>query len=210
MENIIKALEWRYAVKQFNPKQKLNDEQVNELKRIIQLSASSFGLQPYKVLVISDDNIKEKLKEHSYNQSQITDASHLFIFCSMLDFDKNDVQDFVNLNMEVTGSTHEQIKAYKEMMEMKIDSMNAMENLQWASKQAYIALGFLLSGGAALGIDLCPMEGFIPDGYDKVLHLKEKGLMPLVLAAAGYRSGDDKYRLNKKVRKSFDNLFLEI
>ncbi len=210
MENIINALEWRYAVKQFDPERKLSDKQVKDLKRIIQLSASSFGLQPYKVLIISDDKLKEELMKHSYNQSQIRDASHLFVFCAMLDFDKNDVLDFVKRNMEITGATHEQIKAYREMMETKIDSMDAGENLQWASKQAYIALGFLLTGAAALGIDLCPMEGFDPAGYDRVLHLKEKRLRPLVLAAAGYRSGDDKYRLSKKVRKSFDNLFIEI
>ena len=162
MKNIIEALEWRYATKVFDNTKKLTSSQLSELKKVTQYSASSFGLQPYKVIIISDQELMEKLKPASYGQAQITDASHLFLFCGMKNFNKNDVNDYIDLSVEITRTPKEKMKVYHDMMDMKIDSMTTEENMYWASKQSYIALGNLLTAAATLGIDTCPIEGFIP------------------------------------------------
>ncbi len=210
MTRIIEALEWRYATKAFDSNKKLSNNQVAELKKITQLSASSFGLQPYKVIIINNQDLKDKLKPASYAQAQISDASHLFLFCAMKEFTKNDVNDFVDLSVEITGTPKEKMKFYHDMMDMKIDSMSKEENMYWASKQAYIALGNLLTGAAALEIDTCPIEGFIPQQYIDILGLDKMGLEPLVLAAVGFRADSDKYQHIPKVRKKNNNLFIEM
>lgn len=210
MINIINTLEWRYATKDFDSSKEIDSTTLSELKKMIQLSASSFGLQPYKVLVIENRDVKNALKPASYGQNQITDASHLFLFCAMKGFNKSDVNDFVDLSIEFTGATKENMKAYHDMMDMKVDSMNEQENLYWASKQAYIALGNFLTSAAAIEVDLCPIEGFIPDQYTEILGLDEMGLVPVVLAAAGYRAETDKYQFIPKVRKKEADLFIEL
>jgi len=210
MKNIINALEWRYATKVFDSSKKLSNQQVSDLKKATQLSASSYGLQPYKVLIISDKSIMEKLKPASYGQVQIIDSSHLFLFCAMKGFNKEDVDRFVDLNVEITGASKENMKTFHGMMDMKMDSMNEEENLLWATKQAYIALGNLLTAAAVMEIDTCPIEGFIPQQYTEILGLDEMGLEPLVLSAIGFRSDKDKYQSVPKVRKSESNLFIEL
>ena len=210
MENIIEALEWRYATKVFDKTSKLTDKQVNDLKRVCQLSASSFGLQPYKIIVISNSELMEQLKPASYGQAQITDSSHLFLFCAMKGFNKKDVDAFVNRNVEITGVDKAHLKNFHEMMDMKMDSMNESENLMWATKQAYIALGNLLTAAAVMKIDTCPIEGFIPEQYSEILKLDKMGLEPLVLAAVGYRDASDKYQNTPKVRKKMNDLFIDL
>ncbi len=210
MIKIIDALEWRYATKVFDKTRKLTENQVNDLKRVCQLSASSFGLQPYKIIVISNNELMKKLKPASYGQAQITDASHLFLFCAMKNFDKKDVATFVNLNVEVTGVDKSNLKNFHDMMDMKMDSMNMEENMMWATKQAYIALGNLLTAAAVMEIDTCPIEGFIQEQYSEILKLDEMGLEPLVLAAAGYRDASDKYQNIPKVRKKNSDLFIDL
>jgi len=210
MNEIIKALEWRYATKMFDSSKRLSQQQVNDLKRVTQLSASSYGLQPYKVLIISDKSIKEKLKPASYGQGQIVDSSHLFLFCAMKGFNKKDVNQFIDLNVEISHVSKASLKNLQEMMDMKMDSMDEEENLLWATKQAYIALGNLLTAAAVMGIDTCPIEGFIPQQYSDILGLNKMNLEPLVLAAIGYRSEKDKYQFIPKVRKKELNLFIEM
>lgn len=210
MNDIIKALEWRYATKVFDSTKKLSDKQVNDLKRVVQLSASSYGLQPYKVVIINNQELKDKLKPASYGQSQISDASHLFIFCAMKGFNKKNVEDFVDLNVEITGVSKPNLKIFHDMMDMKMDSMNVDENMLWATKQAYIALGNLLTAAAAMDIDTCPIEGFIPSQYTEILGLDKMDLEPLVLASVGYRSDNDKYQNITKVRKRDADLFIEL
>ena len=210
MENIIEALEWRYATKVFDKTRKLTDHQVNDLKRVCQLSASSFGLQPYKIIVISNKELMEQLKPASYGQAQITDASHLFLFCAMKNFDKKDVEKFVDLNVKVTGIDKAHLKNFHDMMDMKMESMNMEENMMWATKQAYIALGNLLTAAAVMEIDTCPIEGFIPEQYSEILKLDEMGLEPLVLTAVGYRDDSDKYQNIPKVRKNKADLFIDL
>ncbi|MCK5857136.1 MAG: NAD(P)H-dependent oxidoreductase [Bacteroidales bacterium] len=210
MTMIIDALEWRYATKIFDKTKKLKSNQLVELEKIVQLSASSFGLQPYKVLIISNQELKDKLKSASFGQLQISDASHLFLFCSMIDFNKNDVDAFVDLNVKTTGNTKDSFKMYHEMMDMKIGSMNTEENASWAARQSYIALGNLLTAAAEMKIDICPIEGFVPQSYSEILNLNEMGLKPIVIAAIGFRSDEDKYQHSPKVRKSTQDLFIHI
>ncbi len=210
MNDMIKALEWRYATKKFDSTKKLTQKQLTDLKRIVQLTASSYGLMPFKVLVISDADLMQKLKPSSYGQEQIVDASHLFLFCALKGFNKSDVDRFVDLNVEITGVSKENMKPFHDMMNMKMDSMNAEENLLWATKQAYIALGNLLTAAAAMEIDTCPIEGLIPEQYSEILGLDKMNLKPLVLAAVGFRSENDKYQHIPKVRKHTKDIFIDL
>ena len=210
MTSIINALEWRYATKVFDKSRKLNSQQLADLKRVIQLSASSYGLQPYKIIIISNQELKDKLKPVSYAQAQITDASHLFLFCAMEEFNADDVSQFVDLNVEITSIPKENLKTFHEMMNLKIESMNGSENLMWATRQAYIALGNLLTAVANMGIDTCPIEGFVPSQYSEILGLEKLKLKPLVVAAIGFRAESDKYQNVPKVRKKEKDLFIEL
>lgn len=210
MSNYIDSLKWRYATKKFDKNKKLSPEQVSDIKDILRLTASSYGLQPYRFLIISNDELKEKLKAASYNQDQITDSSHLVVFCSRYDFDESGVDEHVKNTADALGKNPEDLEKMGAPMKAKVNKMNDAEKAAWTAKQVYIALGNLLSGAAHLKIDACPMEGFEPDKYDEILSLKEKGLQANVLATLGFRDESDKYAKNPKVRRSHDDLFIEL
>lgn len=206
MNNIIEKLNWRYAVKSFNPDKKLSNEQLELLKEAINLTASSLGLQPYKIMIIEDQETKKKLFPLSYNQNQIISASHLFLFCAMKEVDEKYANNYIELVAKTRGVNVEDISSYSEMIKGFITAYNDEQKFIWASKQAYIALGNLLTVCALNDIDACPMEGFSADDYEKVLGLDQLGLKPLALVATGFRSDNDSYQHLKKVRKS--DLFL--
>ncbi len=206
----IESLQWRYATKKFDTTKKIASEDINTLKEIIRLSASSYGLQPYRVLIIENTDIRKQLQSVSWRQSQIVDASHLLIFCNEIDV--ND--DFINNYLDIVSNTRnidkEELKGYGDFMKSKITPLSSDIKNNWTSRQAYIALGNLLSGAAELRIDTCPIEGFEPDQYDTILGLKDKGLTPSVVVALGYRSKEDHTQQLAKVRKSNEDLFTTI
>lgn len=206
MNNIIEKLNWRYAVKSFDSNKKLSNEQIEHLKEALNLTASSLGLQPYKIMVIEDEETKKKLFPLSYNQDQIISASHLFLFCAIKDVDEKYANNYIDLVAKTRGVSVEDITGYSDMVKGFIKGYNNEQKLSWASKQAYIALGNLLTVCALNEIDACPMEGFSADDYEKVLGLDKLGLKPLALVATGYRSANDNYQHLKKVRKA--DLFL--
>jgi nitroreductase len=206
MENIIEKLNWRYAVKSFDTNRKLTTKQIDFLKEALNLTASSLGLQPYKILIIEDEETKKKLLPLSYDQNQITSASHLFLFCAIKNVDEKYADNYIEHTAKTRNATVENIKDYAEMVKGFIRNYDYDQKLSWASKQAYIALGNLLTVCALEQIDACPMEGFSPEDYEKTLGLDKLGLKALALVATGYRSPDDKYQHLKKVRKP--DLFL--
>ncbi len=208
--NYIEKLNYRYATKQFNPDKKLNNDQIEELKTAIQLSASSYGLQPYEVLIIENKDLRQKLKAASWDQPQITDASHLVVFCANTNVDENYLEQYLKNISETRNIPLENLSGMRDMISNTVLQFDNNTKLAWAEKQAYIALGNLLSAVAHFGYDACPMEGFDNAKYDEILDLKSKNLHTTVIATIGYRSDKDDLQHAKKVRKPKDELFTEL
>jgi len=208
--DILKQLNWRYATKQFDQNKKLNEEQLSTLLKSINLAPTSFGLQPFQVIVVEDLKIREKLKEVSFMQNQITEASHLIIFAVKDDISDLHVDEFIERISKTTGAKTEDLAEYEAMMKGKINRLGKEKSFIWASKQCYIGLSFLLFTAAQLGIDSCPMEGFEPDKVDEILGLKDKKLRSVVMAPVGFRSASDKYQHIPKVRASLQDFVIKI
>ncbi|WP_435138660.1 NAD(P)H-dependent oxidoreductase [Formosa sp. A9] len=210
MNTYLKHLNWRYATKQFDPNKKISDADLNILKEAIQLSASSYGLQPYKVLIIEDKDTREKLKAASWNQSQITDASHMMVLANMTDADDSLVDDYINNVSETRGLPLDQLEGYSQMMKSNVIALPNEAKNAWTAKQAYIALGNVLSAAASLEIDACPMEGFDNAAYNTILGLDKENLNAAVVITLGYRASEDETQHYKKVRKPENELFSTI
>ncbi len=210
MSTTIENLNWRYATKKYDANKKVSDADLKTIKEAVKLSASSYGLQPYKVLVITDPEVREQLKPVSWGQSQITEASHLFVFCSYTNVTNEDIDAFINMTAKGRGLEIESLSGYGDFMKSKLTALSPEAASVWTAKQCYIALGNLLSVCGELKIDATPMEGFEAEGYDEVLGLSEKNLQAVVVAAVGYRSEEDATQKYKKIRKPDNELFDEI
>lgn len=209
MQNIVDAMKWRYATKQFSS-QKLTEEQLLFLEETIRMAPSSFGLQPWKLIVVQNPEIREKLKAAGYNQAQITESSALFVFAVEKTIDANFVQKFVDNIVVTRGVTEEMIADYKNMMNGSISSKTDSQKQEWAARQAYLALGTLLTAAAIESIDVCPMEGFDPGAFDQILGLSDKGLATVVIAAVGFRAEEDAFQSYAKVRRSKEEMILDV
>ncbi len=207
MNTYIENLNWRYATKLFDNSKSVSEEELNKILEAIQLSASSYGLQPYKILVVEDKELKEKLKLAAFNQPQLTDASHILIFANYTSIDENYINAYIENIAETRNTTSDNLKGFKNMLTGSILNLKSEDQNQWAAKQTYIALGNLLTAAAALKIDACPMEGFDTQKFDDLLGLKEKGLTTAAIATIGYRSEADKSQYSPKVRKNKEELF---
>lgn len=207
---MLDALQWRYATKKFDATKKLSSEQLDFLKKSVRLSASSYGLQGYKVLVIQDAELREKLQPAAWNQAQITESSALFVFCIPTNYSAEDVNAFVQLTADERGLSFEDLKGYADFMNAKIFEKTPAEIEEWLSRQVYIALGNLLAAAGSAQIDTTPMEGFEADKFDEILGLKDKNLRSVVLATVGFRHEEDAAQHYKKVRKPAEQIFEEI
>jgi len=207
--NIIQNLKWRYATKHYDTTRKISDDKLVLLKEAVNLTASSYGLQPYKVLVITDPQIRNQLSEASWGQPQVSQASHLFLFCNFLEVSNLEVDNYFKLRAKINALDLNESKDYSEMVKAQLASMSGEQIGIWTSKQTYIALGTLLVACAELKIDSSPMEGFDKEKYDKILGLKELGLTASVLAAVGYRDSNDPFLAFKKVRKPIEDVFMD-
>ena len=210
MNEYIDNLNWRYATKKFNSQKKISDEDLQKLLEAIRLSPSSYGLQPYQVFVVTNEELREKLKPSSWGQSQITDASHLLIFANQSDFDGELVDRYVHNVSETRNIPAENLSGYGEFMKSKLLDLPQEQKAQWTAKQVYLALGNLLSAAASLKIDSCPVEGFESEAYNEVLGFNEKGLNAAVVVTLGYRADEDDTQNYKKVRLSKEELFTYI
>ena len=202
-QQVVEQLQWRYATKVFDAEKKISDDDWNSLEDALVLSPSSYGLQPWKFLVVTDTAIRESLVEHSWNQRQVADASHLLVFAVKKQMAEADVDRYVDRVVEVRGGDAEALQGYRNMMVRDIvDGPRGQgeASTQWAKLQSYIALGNFMTAAALMGIDTCPMEGFVAEKYDEILGLGDRGLTTAVLCPAGYRSEDDKYDDLPKVR----------
>ena len=204
---IIRGLEWRYATKKFDPKKKIPAAVLAELKKAVQLSASSYGLQPYRVLQIDDDQIRAQLLSASFEQSQVVDASHLFVFCSQKAVNSQDVAAYFDLKAHMNGLDPNIFKNAVTVVSEEVAKKSEVEMEIWTAKQTYLAVGTLLAAAGEAAVDACPMEGFEPDQYDKILGLSAKGLTANVVIALGYRLADDQTAQTRKTRKPLERLF---
>jgi nitroreductase len=208
--DIIKHLEWRYATKKFDKTKKLSKSKLDTLKQAFNLTATSFGLQTINLLIVKNRDLRASLVEHSFRQTQVMDASHLLVICIKEAINDSDVHDYYD-NIKLKRSTSDTIlDPYKNDLIKMMGKMTAIEQQQWSMNQAYIALGNLMTVCAIESIDSCPMEGFLPNKYDEILNLKDKGLKSVLLLPVGYRAEDDMFAGFKKVRKPLIETIIEI
>jgi nitroreductase/dihydropteridine reductase len=209
MQNIIDAMKWRYATKQFSS-QKLTSEQRGLLEETVRMAPTSYGLQPWKLVVVQNLEIREKLKAAAYGQAQITDASAVFVFAVEKTLDEGFVQKYIDNVIATRGVTPEMVEGFKNMMNGSLTPKSEAQKKEWAARQAYIGLGTLLTAAAVESIDVCPMEGFDPAAFDEILGLSEKGLAAVVVAAVGFRSADDAFQNMAKVRRPKAEMILSV
>ena len=207
---LIKHLNWRYATKKFDPGKKISSAALEELKDVIQLSASSYGLQWYKVLIIENQSIKEKLFPHAWHQQQILDCSHLVVICNYTSITDADIDAYISQVAASQQTSHSTLAGYGDLIKTKLREKTGAEKTSWLKSQTYIALANLIAGCAELKIDACPMEGFQAGKFNEVLGLNEQGLNACVIAAIGYRHNDDPASGRKKYRKPKEDLFVQL
>ena len=202
--DIIDSLKWRYATKKFDNTKYVSDEKLAIIKEAFSLTASSYGLQPVKMLVIKDKELQKELVSHSYNQEQVAQASHVLVFCVENIVDEAYIRAHFENEKNIRGTEDAVLDSFRSYLIESFSSKKAVDIKEWASKQAYIALGNLLTVCATQQIDSCPMEGFLPKKYDELLHLKKKGLSSVLVLPIGYRSDDDMFSGFKKVRRPIE------
>lgn len=206
--SVLDALQWRYAVKKFDPAQKIPAETFDALMEATRLSASSYGMQQYKFIIVNDPQLRASLKEVSFNQPQITDASHMVVFAAQTDLSPEDTDRYMNLISETRGVPVDALAGFRNAINGTLTSRTPEQLFEWASDQTYIAIGTLLTAAALHRVDACPMEGFLKDKYDEILGLKPLGFSARAVVTLGYRHAEDGLANMPKVRKSFDDLFM--
>jgi nitroreductase len=210
-QELLQALEWRYATKVFDPDRKISAEVWQTLQRALVLTPTSYGLQPYRFLVIADPATRAALLPHSWNQRQVVDCSHFVVFTAKTGMTEADVDKLIRHTSAVRQIPAELLDAYRGMMLGDIvHGPRGKIAHEWATRQTYIALGNLMTCAAVLGVDACPMEGLNPAEYDKVLNLNGSGYATVVACALGYRSPGDKYAKLAKVRFDANDLMRQI
>lgn len=210
MSQFIKDANWRYATKKFDPSRKVSAEDLETLKEAIRLSSSSYGLQPYTIFIIENPEIRAQLQPVSWGQSQIVDASQLIVFANITNLGDTEIDAYFDNLTSTRGIPMEAVQGYVDFMKSKINPLSPEAKSNWTAKQTYLALGNLLNAAAELKIDVTPMEGYEPEKYNEILGLTEKGLNAAVIATIGYRHEEDSTQHFAKVRKSTEELFINL
>ena len=209
--DLIENLEWRYATKKMDASQTVPHDKLSQILEAIRLTATSSGLQPYEVLVITNKEVRAKIKAIAWNQSQITDGSHLLVFAAWDDYTEERINGMFDLTNEIRGIKNEGWENYRQMLLSTYPKRGAEVNFQHAAKQAYIGLGTALIAAANQMVDSTPMEGFDADALDGILNLRARGLRSVALLPLGYREADKDWLVNlKKVRRPIEKFITEI
>ncbi|WP_040280944.1 NAD(P)H-dependent oxidoreductase [Psychroserpens damuponensis] len=208
--NTINQLKWRYATKKFDASKVLSEEKLNILKQAFNLTATSFGLQTISLLIIKDRILRQDLVPHSYNQRQVVDASHLLVICIEDNITDTNIDIHFNNVKQIRETPEAILKPFRDDLKQMMQGKTVKERQEWSLKQAYIALGNLMTVCAVESIDSCPMEGFNPAAFDEVLNLKEKNLKSVLLLPVGFRANDDMFSGFKKVRKQLNDAVIEM
>jgi nitroreductase len=207
----IEKLNWRYATKKMDPQKKLPEEKLERILDAIRLAPTSSGLQPFEVLIVKNPELRSKIREAAWNQSQVTEASHLLVFTAWDNYTEariNAVYDHID---QERGAKNEGLDAYRQRLLSTYPTRDAQTNFEHAARQAYIAFGFALAAAAVEEVDCTPMEGFEPEKVDEILGLRARGLRSVLLLPLGYRDANNDWLVNlKKVRRARKELFTEI
>ncbi|KVV14896.1 NAD(P)H-dependent oxidoreductase [Flavobacterium sp. TMP13] len=210
MNTFLENQNWRYATKKFDASKKISADDLNSLKEAIRLSSSSYGLQPYKVIIVENTELREKIRPVAWGQAQITEASHLFIFANRTEISESEVDSFFDNISKTREIPLDSLAGYQSFMKGKINELSTDDVNTWNAKQTYLALGNLLNAAAELKIDVTPMEGFSPADVNEILGLNALGLTASLIATVGYRHEEDATQHFKKVRKSEKDLFITL
>jgi len=211
MTDLISTLQWRYATKKFDASKQVPADKLQRILEAIRLTATSSGMQPYQVFVVTNPALREQIKPHAWGQGQITDASHLLVFAAWDDYTPERINQAFDLVNEVRGFKNEGWEAYRQQVLATYPPRGAEVNFQHAARQAYIGLGTALIAAAEEQVDATPMEGFSPDKVDEILKLRELGLRSVLLLPLGYREAEGDWLVNlKKVRRPMASFVTEI
>lgn len=208
--NIIDSLNWRYATKKFDADKCVSSDKLAILKEAFTLTPTSYGLQPVKLVVVSNKELQKELVPHSFNQEQVAQASHVLVICIENTIDEAYIRAHFENEKSIRGTSDETIDSFRSFLINDFSGKKESEIKEWATKQAYITLGNLLTVCALEEIDSCPMEGFLPEKYNELLSLKNKGLSSVLVLPIGYRADEDMFSKFKKVRKSVETNVITI
>ncbi len=208
--NLVESLEWRYATKVFDKNKKVSDTDLAEIIEAFRLTPSSFGLQPWKLIVVKDVKKREELLPNSWNQAQIVDASHLLVLARVENAGDTLVDQYLDDMVNKTGATRENLKWYEDMMKWFLNGLSLDQKNAWADRQVMIASGVMMSLLAEKQIDACPIEGFDRAKYNEILSLNEKGLSSVLVLPIGYRDESDKYSSRPKIRFQTEDILINI
>ena len=208
--DMIQALEWRYATKKFDSEAIIPEETIALLKHAFNLTASSYGLQPVKLLLVSNKSTLNDLVPLSMNQKQVGQASHLCVFCVETNIDEAYIRAFFDRIISVNNTPDEVLNPFRTSVISSFEQKSEDDIFKWGAKQAYLAMGNMLTVCATQGVDACPMEGFDPTEYDRYLKLNEQGLRSVLVMPIGYRATDDMFGTMNKVRKPLNESIIEL
>jgi len=211
MSDLIQKLQWRYATKKFNPSKAVPQDKVDRILEAIRLTATSSGLQPYEVFVVTNKEVREKIKPIAWNQEQITDASHLLVFAAWDNYTAERINTMFDLVNAERGFKNEGWENYRQMLLGTYPQRDAEVNYQHTARQAYIGLGTALIAAAEEQVDATPMEGFDPKALDEILGLRARGLRSVAILPLGYRADEgDWLQSLKKVRRPREQFITEV
>lgn len=205
-QQTLDALRWRYATKQFDAARRIPDDAWQAIEESLVLTPSSFGLQPWKFLVVESAELRAKLLAESWNQKQVTDASHFVVLTARTDLNTDDIDRWLDCMAQLQGKSMADLAPLKGMIGGFSERMSSEERREWNIRQSYIALGQLMAVAAVMGIDACPMEGISQSAYDRLLGLENSGYATVVACALGYRSESDKYATTPKARFDLEDV----
>ena len=208
--SVLEQLRWRYATKAFDKSKSVSETKLSILKEAFNLTATSYGLQPIKMIVLNDSKLQTELIAHTMNQKQIAEASHVLVFCIETVIDEEFVLEYFNRVHQIRHTPKPVLKPFQDFLIADFEKKPQELIEDWSTNQAYLAMGNILTVCALEGIDSCPMEGFNPDKYDEILDLKKHGLKSVLLLPIGYRAEDDMFADFKKVRKPLTDSIIEL
>lgn len=208
--NNIEALRWRYATKKFDENRILSEDKIEILKHAFNLTATSYGLQPIKMVIVHNKKVQAKLVEHSFNQKQVASASHVLVLCIEREINEKFIENYFNYVQKIRATPNEILSPFKDFLIDDFKNKHIDEIASWATNQAFLAMGTLLTVSATEAIDACPMEGFEPDKYDEVLGLDKLNLRSVLVLPVGFRAKDDVFSEFKKVRRPLSDMVIEL
>lgn len=207
---ILDRLEWRYATKTFDPSKKLSEEKISILKSAFNLTATSYGLQPLKLVVVGNPKIKEQMVSISYNQQQVKDASHVLVFCVERKINENFIKEHFERVEQVRKTSRTILEPFEQYLLNSFSLKNSIEIKSWMINQLYLTVGALITVCAVEGIDACPIEGFQPEKLDEFLDLESLNLESVLIMPVGIRAANDFFAALGKVRRGVDEVVIEI